>query len=132
MFRKLVRNRRNHQQPQRAGASAALPQSSLQLFIFHQSSFAPEINLDLLPREVLLLAHLFGREYFLIVFATPTDRRGKAKPGILAAASQQLGAISLSAEHGFVTEAPVTHHQQQTARSASAVQALAQALQQRQ
>src|SRR5258705_13117683 len=127
MFRELVRHGSNDQQAQWPSAAAALPQYSLQLFIFHLPALAAEVNLQALPGASWLLAHLFGRESILIVFAAFAAGRREAKARIFAAASQHLEVWYLSAEDRLVTEAAITNQQQETTSCASFVQIRAQA-----
>src|SRR5215207_7233057 len=127
MFGKLVRHGSNHQQAQGLGAAAALPQYSLHLFIFHLPTLAAEVHLQALPGALWLLAHLFGRESVLIIFAALAAGRREAKARIFAAAGQHLDIWYLSAEDRLITEAAISNHQQQTASGASFVQIRAQA-----
>src|SRR5258705_668394 len=109
MFRELVRHGSNDQQAQWPSAAAALPQYSLQLFIFHLPALAAEVNLQALPGASWLLAHLFGRESILIVFAAFAAGPREAKARIFTAARPHLEALDLWVVARLVTEADLTY-----------------------
>src|SRR5438034_1911439 len=122
----LVRNRRDHDQPQTLGTRSSFPQNVFHFFVSHHTSLAPEVNPRAVPGAILLRAHPVGSEELLCIFATPSCWGPKAQPRVLAAASQQMSAIQLGLEHCLVGEATIADDQQPTARSASPVHACAQ------
>src|SRR4030095_1395773 len=122
----LVRDWSDHDQAQQHGPSAALPQHVFHIFVSHHTSFPLEVNSRPVPGAILLRAHPVGSEQLLGIFAAPPLWSPKAQPSVLAAASQQVGAIQLGLEHRLVGEAAIADNQQPAGASASLVQACTQ------
>src|SRR5438128_1998775 len=122
----LVRNRRDHDQPQPPGTRSPFPQNVFHFFVSQHTPLVPEVNPRAVPGAILLRAHSVGSEELLCIFAAPSFWGSKAQPRVLAAASQQIGAIQLGLEHRLVGEATIADHQEPAASSASRVQACAQ------
>src|SRR2546427_496743 len=117
----LVRHRRDHDQPQSHEPRSPLPQNVFHFFVSQHTPLAPEVNPRAVPGAILLRAHSVGSEELLCIFAATSFWGPKAQPRVLAAASQQIGAIQLGLEHRLVGEATIADHQEPAASSASRV-----------
>src|SRR5260370_29115974 len=122
----LVGHRSDHYQSESPLPGPTLPQHPFYFFVSNAALFASQINPCPTPSFVVL-AYLFWSEYLLVILAPRAAWSRKAKSGILAAASHQMGPIQFGTEHRLVRKAPVSNNDQWALAPASLVYAVTKA-----
>jgi len=125
-FTFAVGGRSHDPQPERDLAATTTPVHPRQVFVADLATLAPVDDLGLLPGPGVILAHLFGGERWGVIEAAGILGSMKTQAGILASATDQLGAVARGPQVGTVTKAAIRSQHQDLVLATGGVELLPQ------